>query len=510
MKTIHIQTQNHTLFDFDRELIASLPANGPRYTSYPTADRFHDNFKQPEYKTILNKSLNGNTQPVSLYVHIPFCNVICYYCGCNKVITKDTSKADEYLNYLEKEMALLKPHLHGKHKLAQLHFGGGTPTFLSDEQLERVFHMIREHFELLPDGEYSIEIDPRKVSRDSVFKLAQLGFNRMSVGIQDFDPKVQAAVNRIQSVEETQTVIDAAREAGFKSISVDLIYGLPHQSVDSIKPTLDTVLSLNPDRLALYHYAHLPHIFKPQRRIDTNAVPSSEEKLDILQYAVHLLNEKGYVFIGMDHFAKPEDELAIALKEGRLQRNFQGYSTYADCDLVAIGVSSIGKIGNTYSQNQRNLDDYYADLDADKLPVMRGFQLNEDDVLRRQIIQDLMCRFALNFDDYRDALMQKQPENGGTQFDAAEIAHMKKMAELGIISDALLGRFDAPKTVSFQNYFAEEMPDLQQLAQQGLIDLRDDGLTITPKGRFLIRNIAMVFDYYLHHEETQAKYSQTV
>ena len=465
MKTIPITKSE--LFEFDRELIASLPASGPRYTSYPTADRFYSHFGQPEYEKALNLVLNDNDKPVSLYVHIPFCNVICYYCGCNKVITKDTRKADEYLTYLEKEMALLKPYLHGKHKLAQLHFGGGTPTFLSDEQLERVFAMIREHFELLPDGEYSIEIDPRKVSRESVFKLAQLGFNRMSVGIQDFDPKVQIAVNRIQTVEETKNVIDAAREAGFKSISVDLIYGLPHQSVESIKPTLDTVLSLNPDRLALYHYAHLPHIFKPQRRIDTNAVPSSEEKLDILQYAVHLLDKRGYVFIGMDHFAKPEDELAIALKEGRLQRNFQGYSTYADCDLVAIGVSSIGKIGNTYIQNQRLLDDYYADLDANKLPVMRGFELSHDDVLRRQLIQDLMCRFALELSDY---------------------------------------------DVDFATYFAEELPELDKMASLGLIEWNavSGSLKVTPKGRFVIRNIAMIFDYYLRHQETRAKYSQTV
>ena len=467
MKTITIAPHTPTLFDFDRELIASLPASGPRYTSYPTADRFHDGFRQPEYVSVLENTLSGSLKPVSLYVHIPLCNVICYYCGCNKVITKDTRKADEYLTYLEKEMALLAPHLHGKHQLAQLHFGGGTPTFLSDAQLERVFRMIREHFELLPDGEYSIEIDPRKVSRESVFKLGELGFNRMSVGIQDFDPKVQAAVNRIQTVEETREVIDAARAAGFKSISVDLIYGLPHQSVASIKPTLETVLSLSPDRLALYHYAHLPHIFKPQRRIDTNAVPSSEEKLDILQYAVKLLDERGYVFIGMDHFAKPEDELAIALREGRLQRNFQGYSTYADCDLVAIGVSSIGKIGNTYSQNQRDLNDYYADLDAGKLPVMRGYELNADDVMRRQIIQDLMCRFALELADY-------QP--------------------------------------NFAEYFAEEIRDLQRIAALGLIEWQPatGSLKVTPKGRFLIRNIAMIFDYYLRHKETKAKYSQTV
>ncbi|XXQ69333.1 oxygen-independent coproporphyrinogen III oxidase [Neisseriaceae bacterium B1] len=495
------------LIDFDRELIASLPASGPRYTSYPTADRFHDGFSRHEYIATLDKTLKDNDKPVSLYVHIPFCNVICYYCGCNKVITKDTAKADEYLTYLEKEFALLKPHLHGKHKLAQLHFGGGTPTFLSNEQLERVFQLIGEHFEFMPEGEYSIEIDPRKVSRESVFKLADLGFNRMSVGIQDFDPKVQEAVNRIQTVEETQTVINAAREAGFKSVSVDLIYGLPHQSVESIKPTLQTVLSeLNPDRIALYHYAHLPHIFPPQRRIDTEAVPSSEEKLDILQYAVQILDEKGYVFIGMDHFAKPDDELAIALKEGRLQRNFQGYSTHADCDLIAVGVSSIGKIGNTYSQNQRDLEAYYADLDNNQLPIMRGFELSEDDIIRRDIIQDLMCRFAVNFDDYRPRL----PQGKSQEYSTEEVAHMKKMADLGIISAELLSRFEAPESSPITQYFKAEIEDMRRLSEQGLITIDDNGMYVTAKGRFLIRNIAMIFDYYLRHKETKAKYSQTV
>ncbi|UOP05040.2 oxygen-independent coproporphyrinogen III oxidase [Conchiformibius kuhniae] len=455
--------------DFDRKLIASLPATGPRYTSYPTADRFHQQFGESEYLDTLHRSLAGADTPVSLYLHIPFCTTICYYCGCNKIITKDKSRADAYLDYLEREFALLAPHLGGKHPLAQLHFGGGTPTFLSDEQLERVFGMIRRHFALVSEGEYSIEIDPRKVSRESVHKLGKLGFNRMSVGIQDFDPKVQAAVNRIQSLDETRTVIDAAREAGFKSVSVDLIYGLPHQSRDSIKPTLDTVLSLDPDRIALYHYAHLPHVFKPQRRIDTAVVPDSEEKLDILQYAVRLLDERGYVFIGMDHFAKPDDELAIALREGRLQRNFQGYSTHADCDLVAVGVSSIGKVGDTYSQNEKDLSRYYAAIDAGHLPVLRGYRLNRDDVLRRRLIQDLMCRFALDFADYE--------------------------SEAG-----------AP----FANYFATELDDLRGLAKLGLLNMDDKGLRVSAKGRFLIRNIAMVFDYHLRHKETAAKYSQTV
>lgn len=465
---IPIQPNEHP--EFDRNLIASLPTSGPRYTSYPSADRFHQRFTHNEYiKALESRQTGALNKPLSLYIHIPFCNTICYYCGCNKIITKDKSRADAYIGYLEKELDLLAPHLNGNLTLAQLHFGGGTPTFLNDEQIERVFAMIRKHFLLIETGEYSIEIDPRKVSRDTVHHLRELGFNRMSIGIQDFDPKVQQAVNRIQSVEETREVIDAAREAGFKSVSVDLIYGLPHQSIESIKPTLETVLSLNPDRLALYHYAHLPHLFKPQRRIDTDSVPNSEEKLDILQYAVQTLTDKGYVFIGMDHFAKPQDDLAIALREGWLQRNFQGYSTYADSDLLAIGVSSIGKIGSTYEQNEKDIDAYYQALDEGRLPIMRGYQLNQDDLLRRNIIQDLMCRFALDFSVYEQAF-----------------------------------------NLQFEQYFQAEMADLQKLAALGLITLHCHGLKVTPKGRFLIRNIAMVFDYHLRHRETQATYSKTV
>lgn len=476
MKTIEIHSEIHSFSldtppEFDRKLIASLPASGPRYTSYPTADRFHAGFNEQEYIKALDNRAQSEAakQPLSLYIHIPFCNTICYYCGCNKIITKDKTRADAYLQYLERELALLALHFNGKPQLAQLHFGGGTPTFLDDEQLERVFALIRQHFELMDDGEYSIEIDPRKVSRETVLHLGRLGFNRMSVGVQDFDPKVQEAVNRIQSLEETSEVIQAAREAHFKSVSIDLIYGLPHQTLSSMEETLNTVLSLNPDRLALYHYAHLPHIFKPQRRIDTNVVPSSEEKLDILQYAVQKLTQAGYVFIGMDHFAKPNDELAIALREGKLQRNFQGYSTYADCDLVAIGVSSIGKIGNTYSQNEKDLDAYYARIDAGELPILRGYQLNDDDVLRRQVIQDLMCRFSLDFHAYDEQL-----------------------------------------NTPFEQYFADELADLRVMEQQGLVQCYEHGFTVTPKGRFLIRNIAMVFDYHLRHKETKASYSQTV
>lgn len=455
--------------EFDRHLIASLPATGPRYTSYPTADRFHEGFGEADYLQAVRQYAADGKQALSLYIHIPFCDTICYYCGCNKIITKDKSRADRYLDYLEREMELLAPHLKERHPLAQLHFGGGTPTFLNDKQLERIFHMIRRHFDLQADGEYSIEIDPRCVSRETVVQLARLGFNRMSVGIQDFDAKVQTAVNRVQSLEDTRTVIDTARAAGFQSVSVDLIYGLPHQTPDTMRDTLETVLSLSPDRLALYHYAHLPHIFKPQRRIDTSAVPDSEAKLDILQYAVKRLEQAGYLFIGMDHFAKPDDELSLALQSGRLQRNFQGYSTHADCDLIALGVSSIGKIGRTYAQNERNIDDYYAAIDQGRLPVMRGIVLNNDDILRRRIIQDLMCRFAL---DYR--------------------------------------AYFAADGMAFRQYFSEEWPDLEHLAAHGLLVFLPDGLQVSAKGRFLIRNIAMVFDRYLRRQAGRAGYSQTV
>ena len=463
--------QNFRNIDFDRALIESLPSNGPRYTSYPTADRFVADFTEQNYIHALQQRVSGAlNRPLSLYVHIPFCNVICFYCGCNKIATKDKSQADTYIQYLHKETQLLQPHLQGVHRLEQLHFGGGTPTFLSDEQLGRVFEIIGRTFELVDNGEYSIEIDPRKVSRDNVFNLAKLGFNRMSVGVQDFDPKVQQAVNRIQSEEETALVVNAAREAGFKSISIDLIYGLPHQSVETMKTTFDKVLTqLDPDRISLYHYAHLPHLFKPQRRIDTAAVPSSKEKLDILQYAVQRLTDAGYIFIGMDHFAKPNDELSIALQHGRLQRNFQGYSTHADCDLIGLGVSSIGKVGNIYCQNVKTTQEYYATLDSEHLPILRGYTLNKDDLLRRNIIQDLMCRFALSFLPYEQ--------------------------QYGL---------------NFEQYFATEMQEMKQLQDFGLVEIEPKFIWVTDKGRFLIRNIAMVFDYHLRHKTTTAVYSKTV
>ena len=348
-----------TRCEFDRALIENLDGYGPRYTSYPTADRFHDGFTERDYRHWLQqRQIGASAWPLSLYVHLPFCNTVCYYCACNKVITKDRSKADTYLDYVEKELALHAQTMGGGvREVAQLHFGGGTPTFLNDAQLTRLMAAIRQHFHLVTGGEFSIEIDPRKVTADTVRLLAELGFNRMSVGVQDFEPEVQQAVNRIQSEEETRLVIDTARACGFKSVSIDLIYGLPLQTEASVMRTVERVLAMDPDRLAIYNYAHLPHAFMPQRRINEAQLPSAKVKLDILQAVVGRLTDAGYVFIGMDHFAKPDDDLSVALKQGRLQRNFQGYSTHADHDLIGIGVSAIGKVGPTYSQNVRTLDE---------------------------------------------------------------------------------------------------------------------------------------------------------
>ena len=457
-------------FEFDRSLIEKLDGSGPRYTSYPTADRFTADFGEAGCRHWLKqRRIGANSKPLSLYVHLPFCNTVCYYCGCNKIITKDTAKADIYLDYLEKEVELAVNVLQVREKVIQLHFGGGTPTFMSDTQLARLMGMLRRHFEFLPEGEYSIEIDPRKVSRDTIFKLAELGFNRISVGVQDLELDVQKAVNRIQSLEETAGVIEAARAAGFKSVSVDLIYGLPLQTVESVSRTISQIVALAPDRIALYNYAHLPSVFMPQRRINESDLPTPSVKLDILQSAVQQLSDAGYLFIGMDHFAKPDDDLAVALRQGRLQRNFQGYSTYADCDMLGLGVSSIGKIGPCYTQNEKDLDRYYAALDAGHLPVMRGYVLDTDDIMRRTIIQALMCRFALSVESIEEIF-----------------------------------------NINFAFYFAEEMPKLRELQQMGLIHFDGDFLTVEPRGRFLIRNIAMVFDRHLRERETHARYSKVI
>lgn len=462
------KTGNH--LEVDLELIRRLDKNGPRYTSYPTADRFVETFNAESYRHwAAMRASGGKNRPLSLYIHIPFCNTLCFYCACNKVITKDRGKSAEYVRYLLREMAMQAALLGPDQVVEQLHLGGGTPTFLSDDELREVMAAIRQHFRLIDDGEYSIEIDPRKVTDDTIALLGELGFNRISLGVQDFDDAVQRAVNRIQGEEETVRIMRAARANGFKSISIDLIYGLPKQTLEGFGRTLDRVIATDPDRLSIYNYAHMPTVFKPQRRIHEEDLPAPQVKLDILNLAVNKLTGAGYVYIGMDHFAKPEDELAVAQRQGRLHRNFQGYSTHSDCDLVALGVSAIGRIGPTYSQNFRDLEHYYDALDRDTLPIMRGLELNDDDQLRRAIIQALMCHFELSKTS-----------------------------------------FNADWAIDFDRYFTTEMPELEDYAREGLLELSPQRITVTPKGRMLIRNICMVFDKYLRTRQQHARYSKVI
>jgi len=455
---------------FDPQIIRRFDVNGPRYTSYPTADRFVEAFDSDAAKLWLGKrNIGGISRPLSLYFHIPFCNTICYYCACNKIITKDHGRSAKYLKYLAKEVALQSQSLDGEHEVIQLHWGGGTPTFLSHDEMRSLMETTRNHFRLLDGGEYSIEVDPRKVDTATVALLGELGFNRMSVGVQDFDERVQVAVNRVQSEEETANVINAARANGFKSVSVDLIYGLPHQTVMGFNRTLERVLAMDPERLSIYNYAHLPGLFKPQRRIAESDLPSADTKLQILALAIKKLTEAGYVFIGMDHFAKPDDELAVAQRQGRLHRNFQGYSTYADCDMLSFGISSIGKVGPTYSQNVKTLDEYYDRLDAQMLPVFRGIELNADDILRRSIIGALMCHFELSIE-------------------SIESAHL----------------------IDFRQYFAAELDDLKEMERAGLLKVEREWITVLPPGRLLVRIIAMVFDRYLRADRQRTRYSKVI
>jgi oxygen-independent coproporphyrinogen-3 oxidase len=462
--------ENQNELVFDPQLIRRFDVNGPRYTSYPTADRFVEAFNADALESWLGRrTVGGLGRPLSLYFHIPFCNTICYYCACNKIITKDHGRSAKYLNYLAKEVAMQAAALNGGREVVQLHLGGGTPTFLSHDEMRQLMTIVREHFTLLPRGEYSIEVDPRKVDFETVSLLAELGFNRMSIGVQDFNIDVQRAVNRVQSFEETKLVLDSARQTGFESISMDLIYGLPKQNVISFNRTLEQVLELSPDRISLYSYAHLPGLFKPQRRIDSADMPTADTKLQILQLAIRRLTEAGYVYIGMDHFAKPDDELTIAQRQGRLHRNFQGYSTYAECDLLAFGVSAISKVGPSYAQNVKTLDEYYDVLDQDRLPVLRGIELTPDDILRRSIIQALMCHFELSMP-------------------SIEIAHM----------------------IDFRQYFAEEIADLAEMAEAGLVKIDDKWISVLAPGRLLVRGIAMVFDKYLRADRERKRYSKVI
>ena len=450
----------------DQALIRKHDVKGPRYTSYPTADRFAA-FGEAELRKFL-KNRSG-AQPWSLYMHLPFCDTLCYYCACNKVITRDHSKSARYVDYLEREMALLEPLLGEKRRVCQLHWGGGTPTFLARDEMARLIRAVDARFERTEDFECSIEIDPRRMAPGTLGFLAGLGFNRVSIGVQDFDPEVQRAVHRIQSEEVTRGAIDEARASGFRSVNLDLIYGLPKQTLESFGRTLEKVIAIAPDRIALYGYAHLPALFKPQRRITEDELPRAETKLQIMTGAIARLTQAGYVYIGFDHFARPDDALAIAQSQGKLQRNFQGYSTHADCDMLGLGISSIGRVGPTYYQNAKTLTDYYAALDAGRLPVVRGIELTADDLLRRTVIQRLACDFRLS---------------------------MKTV--------------EAAYAIDFKRYFAAELADLGKLADDGLIELESDAIVVTARGRLLVRAVCMVFDRYLREKRPGATYSKVM
>ena len=453
------------------ELLKRFDVPGPRYTSYPTADRFVEAFGSGDYVQALEQRRSGVAMalPLSLYIHIPFCESLCYYCACNKIITKHHSRGEAYLRYLGREVDLHTAHLGLGQTVSQLHLGGGSPTFLSDDELRGLMTMLRRSFTLAPGGEYSIEIDPRTVDEARLTTLSELGFNRLSFGVQDFDPVVQKAVHRVQPAEQVFALMDAARRIGFESVNVDLIYGLPQQTPESFDRTLAQVTQLRPDRIALYAYAHLPERFKPQRRILSAELPTGPAKVAMLARSLNTFMDAGYVYVGMDHFALPDDALAVAKRQGRLHRNFQGYSTQPDCDLIALGVSAIGRVGPTYSQNAKTLEEYYDLLDQGRLPVVRGLAVNRDDLLRRAVIMALMCQ-------------------GQVQFESIDLAYL----------------------VDFKSYFATELAALNDLVAQGLVQVNDTGIQITADGWFFVRGIAMVFDRYLQADRTRARFSKII
>ena len=454
------------------DLLTRFDISGPRYTSYPTADRFVEAFSAAEYSQALAlRRLGGGASvyPLSLYIHIPFCESLCYYCACNKIITKHHDRATTYLRYLSREVDLHTAQMGLGQTITQLHLGGGTPTFLSDAELRELMAMLRRNFTFAANGEYAIEVDPRTIDASRLDTLAELGFNRLSFGVQDFDPAVQKAVHRVQPAEQVFELVAAARARGFSAINIDLIYGLPLQSPESFDRTLVLVNELKPERIALYAYAHLPERFKPQGRINTVELPSGGAKVAMLSRSMSALMGAGYVYVGMDHFALPTDALAIAKRQGRLHRNFQGYSTQPDCDLIGLGVSSIGRIGATYSQNAKTLEEYYDHLDQGHFAVVRGLALSRDDLVRRAVIMALMCQ-------------------GHVAFESIELAFL----------------------VDFKKYFFDELLALQLLADQGLVVVEETGIQVTEMGWFFVRAVAMVFDRYLQTDRTRAKFSKII
>lgn len=457
---------------FDEALIGRYDASGPRYTSYPTAVSFTEDFNAAEYERAAHQSNEFPIPgPLSLYVHIPFCDTICFYCACNKIATKDHSLVDGYLERLDLEMGMHAKLYDSDRIVEQLHWGGGTPTFLSLDEMSRLMAAIRRHFALRDDdgGDYSIEIDPRSVTTESIHHLRNLGFHRFSLGVQDINLDVQQAVNRVQPIEQTREIILACRDAQATSVNLDLIYGLPLQTLESFDQTLDAVLDLSPDRLSIFNYAHMPSRFKPQRRINDEDLPGAQAKLEILKHTIKKLTGEGYCFVGMDHFAKPDDELVKAQKEGHLHRNFQGYTTRGSCELLGFGVSSVSKVFDIYSQNVKDLKTYARRVDAGSLPIERGVRLTFDDIVRREVIQQLICNFRL------------------------EMSH-----------------FNQEFSIDFHTYFKAELEALERMAEDGLLLLEANGIQVLPKGRLLVRNVCMVFDAHLGRGLTQQRFSRVI
>ncbi len=462
--------KNNTI-EWDQALITRYDLSGPRYTSYPTAIQFNQGQQtSPLIETALATS-NPNS-PLSIYTHIPFCSHVCFFCACNKVITAKKDRAKPYLHLVQQEAKTLS-RLYGNNRpVNQLHLGGGTPTFLNDDQIAQYISTLQQLFNLQTSSgrDYSIEIDPREANGKRIENLAKLGFNRISLGIQDTSTKVQKAVNRVQPLSLTEELVHSARESGIKSINFDLIYGLPHQDATTFQATIDEVIALSPDRLSIFNYAHMPDRFRPQRRINASDLPSPDEKLKILANTIQQLTKAGYIYIGMDHFAKPEDELAIAQQKGELHRNFQGYTTHKECDLIALGVSAISQVGNTYYQNHHELSSYEQLITSQGHALHKGVTLSKDDLIRRHVINQLICHFALNTEE-----------------------------------------IERHFGVSFFKYFALEVETLAQLEQDGLVYWNDTTLYVTPRGRLLIRHICMLFDAYITTAPTTPKsYSRII
>ena len=450
------------------ELVKKYNVPGPRYTSYPTALQFTEEYDRSLLTEHFNNRATSKTD-LSLYIHIPFCFSLCWFCGCTKVITKDQNRGDLYLDYLDKEMKLVNETIHPESTVKQIHFGGGTPTFLTPDQLQRLGNIIKKHFYIHEDVEFSVEIDPRRVEEDHIKALKDIGCNRASLGVQDTNEAVQKAIHRNQPFEQTSKIAELLRKHGIQNINIDLIYGLPKQTLDLFRKTIDDVMRLDPDRFAIYSYAHLPSIMPAQRLLNEADFPSTEEKLGMLVYAINKLPDFGYKYIGMDHFAKEEDELSLALQNGSLQRNFQGYSTRAELDMIGLGMSGISQFDSVYTQNEKDLECYYQMIDDGKLPIKKVLQLSDEDKLRRAVIMQIMCKGELKYSQFLD----ENPEY-------------------------------------FKNKFSDELHQLKLLESDGLISLHNNGFSITQTGRLFLRNIAMVFDEYLKQKTHQTAYSKTV